>query len=34
LPAKDLKVDTLNYVLEGKGLVSADAVRPSVQRRK
>jgi hypothetical protein len=34
LPAKDLKVDTLNYVLEGKGFVTADAVRPSVQRRK
>jgi len=34
LPAKDLAVDRFYYVLEGKGLVAADAIRPSVQRRK
>ncbi|MGZ4816585.1 MAG: CRTAC1 family protein [Terriglobales bacterium] len=34
LPAKDLAVDKFYYVLEGKGLVSAEDVRPSVQRRK
>jgi hypothetical protein len=34
LDAKQLSVDKFYYVLEGKGLVSADAVRPSVQRRK
>jgi hypothetical protein len=34
LPAKELAVDKFYYVLEGKGLVSAEAIRPSVQRRK
>lgn len=34
LAGKDLAVDKFYCVLEGKGLVSADAIRPSVQRRK
>jgi hypothetical protein len=34
LPAKELAVDKFYYVLEGKGLVSAEAIRPSMQRRK
>ncbi len=34
LPTKDLAVDKFYYVLEGKGLVSADQVRPSVKGRK
>ena len=34
LSAKDLAVDKYYYVLEGKGLVPAEAIRPSVQRRK
>lgn len=34
LSTKDLAVDKFYYVLEGKGLVSAESIRPSVQRRK
>jgi hypothetical protein len=34
LAVKDVTADKFYYVLEGKGLVSADAIRPSVQRRK
>jgi hypothetical protein len=34
LQTKDLAVDNFYYVLEGKGLVPAEAIRPSVQRRK
>ena len=34
LPTKNLAVDKFYYVLEGKGLVTADQVRPSVKGRK